>query len=106
MRHRFALVLAVLAVLILRTPQALAAGLPLIDSATIDYSNGTLIVTGQNFGSNPTVTQASTASFYYSSSELAGSPGYAWAAFFFNGHVTTIGNEFSPLSARAVRAGR
>ena len=55
MRYRFALVLAVLVVLVLRTPQALAAGLPLIDSATIDYSNGTLIVTGQNFGSNPTV---------------------------------------------------
>jgi hypothetical protein len=178
MRHRFALILAVLSVLILRTPQALAAGLPLIDSTTINYSTGTLIVTGQNFGSNPTVmldkmsfpvlsssgtrngtlytvflatlnsdmigelpdhtnsdpstcfanhcdwrmpnliefksivelsapgcgagspcidpafgpAQASTASFYYSSSELAGSPGYAWAAFFFNGHVTTMGN--------------
>jgi hypothetical protein len=51
-------------------------------------------------------TQASTESFYYSSSELAGAPGYAWAAFFFNGHVTTVGNETYPLSARAVRGGR
>ena len=56
MRHRFASLPGILALLVLRAPQASAVGLPLIDSATIDYSNGTLIVTGQNFGSNPTVT--------------------------------------------------
>jgi hypothetical protein len=51
-------------------------------------------------------TQGSTSSFYWSSSQWTGNPGYAWAAFFFNGHVTTIGNETSELSARAVRGGR
>jgi hypothetical protein len=37
-------------------PEAHAAGLPLIYSATVNYGNGTLIIAGQNFGSNPTVT--------------------------------------------------
>ena len=32
-----------------------AAGLPLITSATVDYTHGTLTVSGQNFGSNPTL---------------------------------------------------
>lgn len=30
-----------------------AAGLPLIVSATVDYTQGTLTVSGQNFGSIP-----------------------------------------------------
>jgi hypothetical protein len=33
-----------------------AAGLPLVISATVDYSHNTLTISGQNFGSNPTVT--------------------------------------------------
>ena len=33
-----------------------AAGLPLIISATVNYSQNTLTITGQNFGSSPTVT--------------------------------------------------
>ena len=35
---------------------ALAAGLPLVISATVDYTHGTLTISGQNFGSAPTVT--------------------------------------------------
>ena len=34
---------------------AQAAGLPLVISATVDYAHGTLTVSGQNFGTNPTV---------------------------------------------------
>ncbi len=34
---------------------AQAAGLPLVISATVDYAHGTLTVSGQNFGINPTV---------------------------------------------------
>lgn len=34
---------------------ARAAGLPLVISATVDYANNTLTITGLNFGSNPTV---------------------------------------------------
>ena len=33
-----------------------AAGLPLVISATVDYTHNTLTINGQNFGSNPTVT--------------------------------------------------
>lgn len=33
-----------------------AAGLPLVISATVSYTQNTLTITGQNFGSNPTVT--------------------------------------------------
>jgi hypothetical protein len=33
-----------------------ALGLPLVISATVDYSHNTLTITGQNFGSNPAVT--------------------------------------------------
>jgi hypothetical protein len=32
-----------------------AAGLPLVISATVDYTNATLTLSGQNFGSNPAV---------------------------------------------------
>ena len=35
---------------------AQAAGLPLVISATVDYSHNTLTISGQNFGSNPAVT--------------------------------------------------
>jgi hypothetical protein len=38
------------------TPRAHAAGLPLINSATVNFSTGTLTISGQNFGSNPAVT--------------------------------------------------
>jgi IPT/TIG domain len=33
-----------------------AVGLPLVISATVDYTHSTLTITGQNFGSNPSVT--------------------------------------------------
>jgi hypothetical protein len=36
--------------------RAQAAGLPLIISATVDYTHNTLTINGQNFGSGPTVT--------------------------------------------------
>src|ERR1700761_6274698 len=35
---------------------ASAAGLPLVISATVDYSHATLTISGQNFGSSPSVT--------------------------------------------------
>jgi hypothetical protein len=35
---------------------ARAAGLPLVISATVDYMHNTLTISGQNFGSNPSVT--------------------------------------------------
>jgi hypothetical protein len=38
------------------SPPAQAAGLPLIISATVDYTHSTLTITGQNFGSGPAVT--------------------------------------------------
>lgn len=34
---------------------ASAAGLPLISSATVDYTHNTLTISGQNFGSNPAI---------------------------------------------------
>ena len=37
-------------------PTAHAAGLPIIISATVNNTNATLTVTGQNFGSNPVIT--------------------------------------------------
>jgi hypothetical protein len=36
--------------------EAPAAGLPLVISATVNYSSATLTISGQNFGSNPVVT--------------------------------------------------
>lgn len=37
-------------------PEADAAGLPIILSTNVNYSNGTLTITGQNFGDSPVVT--------------------------------------------------
>jgi hypothetical protein len=48
--------LGVFVVLELLSSATEAAGLPFVISATVDYANGSLTVTGQNFGSNPTVT--------------------------------------------------
>lgn len=45
-----------LAMLQLAAAPARAAGLPLILSATVDYTQKTLTITGQNFGSDPTIT--------------------------------------------------
>jgi hypothetical protein len=47
---------AVLMSLILITAPAQAAGLPLIISTTVNYTNGTLTINGQNFGSSASVT--------------------------------------------------
>jgi hypothetical protein len=37
------------------SPLAQAGGLPLVISATVDYTHGTLTISGQNFGSTPAV---------------------------------------------------
>src|SRR6201996_9846542 len=37
-------------------PRTQAAGLPLVISATVDYTHNTLTISGQNFGSSPAVT--------------------------------------------------
>jgi hypothetical protein len=47
---------AVLMGLILSISPAQAAGLPLIISTTVNYTNGTLTINGQNFGSSASVT--------------------------------------------------
>ena len=38
------------------SPRTQAAGLPLVISATVDYTHNTLTISGQNFGASPTVT--------------------------------------------------
>jgi hypothetical protein len=52
----FALLLSTLVLTGLVTPNAQAAGLPVVISATVDYTHKTVTITGQNFGSSPTVT--------------------------------------------------
>ena len=37
------------------SPRTQAAGLPLVISATVDYTHNTLTISGQNFGSVPAV---------------------------------------------------
>ena len=54
MRTFAALSMAMLLEIVVAAAQA--AGLPLVISATVDYSRNTLTISGQNFGSNPTVT--------------------------------------------------
>jgi hypothetical protein len=41
------------------SPSVQAAGLPVVISATVNYSQNTLTINGENFGSSPTVTLAS-----------------------------------------------
>jgi hypothetical protein len=48
--------LSVFAMLELISYESRAIGLPLVISATVDYTHNTLTIGGQNFGSNPTVT--------------------------------------------------
>jgi hypothetical protein len=48
--------LGVTALLGLLSSGSQAAGLPLVISATVDYTHNTLTISGQNFGSNPSVT--------------------------------------------------
>lgn len=47
-----------------------AAGLPLVISATVDYTQNTLTISGQNFGSNPSVTLDSLAFGTHTSSSI------------------------------------
>jgi uncharacterized protein DUF1566/collagen triple helix repeat protein/IPT/TIG domain-containing protein len=47
---------SLLAFVALLPAEAPAAGLPLVISATVNYSSATLTISGQNFGSNPVVT--------------------------------------------------
>jgi Protein of unknown function (DUF1566)/Collagen triple helix repeat (20 copies) len=48
--------LSLITLLELLSPATKAAGLPLVISATVDYTHNTLTISGQNFGSNPAVT--------------------------------------------------
>jgi hypothetical protein len=52
----FALLLSTLVLTELIAPKAQAAGLPVVISATVDYTHKTVTINGQNFGSSPTVT--------------------------------------------------
>jgi hypothetical protein len=52
----FALLLSTVVLTELIAPKAQAAGLPVVISATVDYTHKTVTITGQNFGSSPTVT--------------------------------------------------
>jgi hypothetical protein len=56
MTKTFALLLSMLVLAGVVTPRAQAAGLPVVISATVDYAHKTVTITGQNFGSSPTVT--------------------------------------------------
>jgi hypothetical protein len=56
MTRILALLLSTFVSLGLAAPKAQAAGLPVINSATVDYTHNTVTITGQNFGSSPTVT--------------------------------------------------
>jgi hypothetical protein len=56
MTRILALFLSTLVLFGLLAPGARAAGLPVIISATVDYLHKTVTITGQNFGSSPTVT--------------------------------------------------
>jgi hypothetical protein len=55
-KNLIAVFLSMLAFSVLAPSRANALGLPIITSATVNYSNGTLTVSGQNFGSSPIVT--------------------------------------------------
>src|SRR5277367_1529063 len=48
--------LGMITLLGLLSSRAQAAGLPLVISAMVDYTHNTLTISGQNFGSSPTVT--------------------------------------------------
>jgi Collagen triple helix repeat (20 copies) len=48
--------LGIITLLELLSSVAQASGLPLVISATVDYTHNTLTISGQNFGSNPAVT--------------------------------------------------
>ena len=57
MNRIFAIILSALGLLGFAPPAARAAGLPIVVSATVDYTHKTsMTITGQNFGSNPAVT--------------------------------------------------
>lgn len=51
-----ALLLSTLVLVGLAEPRAQAAGLPIVISATLDYTLKTVTISGQNFGSSPSVT--------------------------------------------------
>jgi hypothetical protein len=51
-----AVMVGAIALLGTTSPPAQAAGLPLVISATVDYTHNTLTISGQNFGSAPSVT--------------------------------------------------
>jgi hypothetical protein len=55
-RH-LALLLSLSASVALWLAQASAAGLPVVISATVNYSTGLLTISGRNFGANPVVNQ-------------------------------------------------
>jgi outer membrane lipoprotein-sorting protein len=53
---RILAVLCIFSLLEIFSPATQAGGLPLVISATVDYAHNTLTISGQNFGSGPTVT--------------------------------------------------
>jgi uncharacterized protein DUF1566/collagen triple helix repeat protein len=56
MTRILALLLSTLVLFGFLAPKAQAAGLPIVISVTVDYTHKTVTITGQNFGSSPTVT--------------------------------------------------
>jgi hypothetical protein len=56
LKNLIAVIFSMLALSVLAPSRADALGLPIITSATVNYSNATLTVTGQNFGNSPAVT--------------------------------------------------
>jgi hypothetical protein len=56
MKTIFGMLLSIFVLTGLAGPAARAAGLPVITSAIVDYTHKTVTITGQNFGSSPTVT--------------------------------------------------
>ena len=55
MTRTLASLLSTLVLLGLVAPRAQAAGLPIVISATVDYTDKTVTISGENFGSSPTV---------------------------------------------------
>jgi Collagen triple helix repeat (20 copies)/IPT/TIG domain len=106
MRNRKAMVgswCAILMGLMLSISPAQAAGLPLIVSTTVNYTNGTLTINGQNFGSSasvtldsmsfPTVSSSSSqvvASFPSSTPPSSLTPGTYFLAIQFRNQLPTI----------------
>jgi hypothetical protein len=78
---------------------AQAAGLPLVISATIDYTHNTLTITGQNFGGVPVVTRTCRSSGRAGYLGSAGSAGRLTDTVGGNRTVSVGGNDSVNISA-------